>query len=106
MTLRSCEDPYLEEIRQIISGSLEGYGARVYLFGSRASQNASTGSDCDVGIYTKQRLAPGILSSIREQLEESTIPYQVEIVDLSETSREFAAKVEQEGTLWHDSMRK
>ena len=56
----------------------------VFLFGSRSIGNASPISDIDVAIYPKKSLHSGPLSSIREELEESGIPYSVDLVDLTQ----------------------
>jgi len=42
----------------------------------------------------------GLLSRLREKLEESHIPYVVEVIDLTQADEEFAQKVRDEGILW------
>ncbi|MBA7557063.1 hypothetical protein ES705_49793 [subsurface metagenome] len=37
---------------------------------------------------------------LREKMENSNMPYKVDIVDLSQTSREFKEKALKEGILW------
>jgi hypothetical protein len=41
-----------------------------------------------------------LLAELRERLEESEVPYDVNIVDLSAASPEVRASVEREGLLW------
>ena len=94
------EDRYLNETRKIVSRALAGHRVRVYLFGSRARGAPVTSSDCDIGIDPLEKLPNGLLSRIREQLEESSVPYAVELVDLSQTAPEFTEKVRQEGIVW------
>ncbi|WP_363331010.1 nucleotidyltransferase domain-containing protein [Desulfonatronospira sp.] len=79
---------------------MKEHPVRVYLFGSRASGKARLFSDCDIGIEPLQNLPVGHLSRLREKLEESHIPYAVEVVDLSLANEEFARKVRDEGILW------
>jgi hypothetical protein len=46
-------------------------------------------------------LPPGLLSDIRDALEESTVIYRVDLVDLSEVGPSFRERVEREGVLWN-----
>jgi predicted nucleotidyltransferase len=91
---------YLNEVKKIVLAGLRGHPARVYLFGSRAHGDAVAGSDIDVAVLPADPLPPGLLSLIREQLEESHVPYVVELVDLSDADPAFRQLVQQEGTLW------
>jgi len=47
-------------------------------------------------------LPRGLLSKIREELEESHIPYPVDLVDLSKSNPTFLQHVTQEGVIWND----
>ena len=93
-------DQYLAQIRDIIVQNLELYAVKVYLFGSRVNESVRTGSDCDVGIDPLQDLPVGLLSKLREDLEESNIPYVVELIDLSQVEEEFAQKIREQGLFW------
>ncbi|HCU24536.1 MAG TPA: nucleotidyltransferase domain-containing protein [Deltaproteobacteria bacterium] len=93
---------YLDEVRSILFNSLPKHSVRIYLFGSWARGKAQRISDIDVGIWPLQALPPAQLSRLREQFEESHIPYPVEIVDLSTVSPEFRERVLKEGILWND----
>jgi len=41
------------------------------------------------------------MAEIRERLEESDIPYTVDVVDLARTSQTFRDKVRREGIRWN-----
>jgi predicted nucleotidyltransferase len=92
----------LERVRRIVLDALRGRPARVYLFGSSASGSARSSSDIDVAIEPLESLPPGVLSSLREALEESTIPYDVDVVDISAAPPELRERVRQQGILWTD----
>lgn len=96
-------DQYLSQIFEIIAAHLGEYPVRVYLFGSRARGWSRTSSDCDIGVEPMHDLPVGLLSRLREKLEESHIPYVVEVVDLAQADQEFAQKVRDEGLLWIDT---
>ena len=53
----------------------------VFLFGSRVTGEASRFSDFDIGIYGKKPLPQMVKAQIEEALEESDIPYSVQVVD-------------------------
>ncbi len=94
------KDIYLEQIREVVLKHLKGYTFQLYLFGSQAIKRASRASDIDVGILPIAPLPRGLLSEIREELEESHIPYSVDLVDLSRTTPEFRRNIRQEGLIW------
>lgn len=50
----------------------------------------------------QEELPDGLLSEIREALEESTVAYPVDLVDLSEASSSFRERVMREGIPWND----
>ena len=90
----------LGRVKDIVLAGLAGYDARVYLYGSCARGDALRCSDIDVAVDPKKALPPGLVSRILETLEESTIPYDVEIVDLQEVSAAMRERVLGEGIAW------
>jgi len=78
------------------SGS--SFDFQIYLFGSRATDKYNDVSDYDIGILASRDISRE-LSIARELLEDSTIPFTVDLVDLSATSEEFATQVQREGIL-------
>lgn len=90
----------LVEVRRIILEGLSGYAVRVYLFGSRARGEGSRASDIDVAVLPLTPLPPWVLSVLRENLEESGVPYQVDLVDLSLADPAFRERILKEGVLW------
>jgi len=90
----------LDRVRSIVLERLAGRPARVYLFGSWATRTRRRSSDIDVAIEASAPLPTGMLAGLREALEESTIPYRVEVVDLTEASPAFRERVRREGIAW------
>ena len=90
----------LAEARRIVLEGLKGRSAQVYLFGSRARGNARRWSDIDVAVLPLEQFPAGLLSSIREALEESHIPFTVDLLDLSDADPAFRTKVLSEGIPW------
>ncbi len=91
----------IRTLRELIESVIKEEGVVVYLFGSRATGNATTVSDIDIGIAFKDRSSRAVIPLLREKIENSNIPYKVDIVDLSQVSREFRERVLREGkVLW------
>jgi predicted nucleotidyltransferase len=90
--------PYHSEIEAIVQQTLAGHCYAVYLFGSQADGTATTTSDIDLGILSEESLTEP-LSLMREALAESHIPYNVDVVNLAETSPSFRKAVLKDGVL-------
>jgi len=90
----------LARVREIACGVLADHDARVYLFGSSVRGQTRRWSDIDVAIDPLRPLPSELLATLRELLEESAVPYDVDVIDLSKASPEIRARVEREGLLW------
>lgn len=91
---------YLDEARELVLRALEGFPADVYLYGSWARGDARRTSDIDVAVLPKSPIPPSVLAKLRESLEESHIPYPVEVVDLASASSSLRERVLKEGVRW------
>ncbi|MFN2378241.1 MAG: nucleotidyltransferase family protein [Candidatus Binatia bacterium] len=98
----SLLDSSLREVRRIVLEGLGDCRAKVWLFGSRASGGAREGSDIDVAVLPLDSIRPGVFASIRDALEESPVPWNVDLVDLTTASPALRANVEKEGIAWRD----
>ena len=90
----------LESVRQIVLDALQGYRAKVWLFGSQATGQARRYSDIDVAILPLEQIPDLTFSNVRESLEESNILRYVDVVNLKDVSSSFLERVLQEGVLW------
>ena len=72
---------------------------KIYLFGSRAKGNASPYSDYDIAIEGHTSLTHK-LTQIKFLIEESQIPYKIDLVDLSKAPY-LKKTIQEEGILWH-----
>ena len=95
------EESSLTEARRIVLQVLGQHAVRIFLCGSRARGRAGPQADIDIAILPLSPLPAGILSELREALEESTIPYDVDIIDLSTVDESFRSKVLSEGVAWN-----
>ena len=93
---------YLQVVRHILLNRLQRYDVKIYLFGSVARGEIRKASDIDVAVLSAGSLPDGVLSEIREELENSRVPYRVELIDLAKASPGFASHVQRAGILWND----
>ncbi len=94
------ENPYLLKLRQMLLEALKGEQVRIVLFGSRTKPNPRPGADVDIGIIPKGRWNSSKLTLLREKLENSNIPYKVDLVDLDQTSKTFQKQALKEFVIW------
>ena len=74
----------IEELRRIVLDALAGRDAAVWLFGSHARGEVRHTSDIDVAILPRGDLPIGFFGELAERIDDSAIPYDVDIVDLRE----------------------
>lgn len=93
----------LQRTKDLVLRALADYPVTVYLFGSFARNEARPSSDIDIAVDPHDSLPRGTMARLREELEESTIPKRVEVVDLRDADPEFRERVRREGVVWSDS---
>ena len=90
----------LDRVKSIVLDRLSEHDVAVYLFGSRAGGAPRAASDIDVAIDAGAPLPRIVLARLRDDLEESTVPYRVDVVDLAECDTAFRERVRREGVRW------
>lgn len=82
-------DPKLiKELQKIIWKYLDKNSYQAFIFGSRATGTNRKYSDIDIGIKGPI-LDFATLAKIKSAFEESTLPYNVDVVDFNYTSEQF-----------------
>ena len=94
----------LQQVRSVVESVAEQATVQVYLFGSWARGEERVTSDIDLAIEGED--ASEMAMQVREALEESNIPYRVDVVNLVEASPALLANVRKEGILWKDCLKK
>ena len=92
--------PDLELASRVIRAHLAGRNVRVRLFGSRARGDSRTWSDIDVAVQANATLPAGVLSTLREALEESSCLLNVDVVDWNDADAELRESITREGIEW------
>ena len=78
-----------KEIAEIVGRHLDLREYKVFFFGSRVSGGGNQYSDIDVGIDGPEEIPYEIMAKIREDAENLSILYKIEIVDFKKVSPDF-----------------
>jgi uncharacterized protein len=92
----------IDELRRMVLTALGEHDAAVWLFGSCARGTARQHSDIDVAILPRDELPIGFFGELSAGIEESKIPYDVDLVDLRHADRALVEAVRREGILWRN----
>ena len=84
----------------MVLAALGEHNAEVWLFGSCARGDVFQHSDIDVGILPRHELPAGFFSDFAEKIEDSSIPYDVDLVDLRRAAPTLIGEVRCEGVKW------
>jgi len=83
-------DKVEKKIKDIILNNLESDNKyRLFIFGSRVSGTPRKYSDYDIGIEGKDMIPFPVLVKIKIALQDSDLPYKVDVVDFSTVSDDF-----------------
>lgn len=93
------QDKYKVLLLSIIHDKLPS--CHVYLFGSRARGTNYPGSDIDIALDTGSKINIRFIGDIKEAIEESSIPFFVDIVDFHAVSSEMREQIRKDGILWN-----
>jgi len=77
---------YIEFIKKIVNENLKHY--KLYMFGSRVTGRAKKYSDVDIAILSDE-LTSDIKAKIEFEFENSTLPYEVDVIDLNSITERF-----------------
>ncbi len=91
---------WIEEARLCVTRAVAPCHARVWLFGSCARGDAKRFSDIDIAVEAEGRLSGMAWAAIDDAIETSTIPCDVDVVDLADVSDAFRARVMAEAVEW------
>ncbi|WP_079529596.1 nucleotidyltransferase family protein [Halobacillus hunanensis] len=92
----------LNELKELVVDQLFSEQVRVYLFGSWARQEEKQSSDIDIAIDSVTPLDGSKWNQLIDVIENSTIPYRVDVVDLWFANSKLVQTVREEGILWKD----
>ena len=74
--------------------------AKIYLFGSRARATNSPESDIDLAIDVGKPAPISLIGRMYEEIEESPIPFCVDIVDVRSVGDDMKEQINKQGVVW------
>ena len=87
-------------LTKLLQPFLHPLQARLVLFGSRARGDADIRSDLDLAIKAPLPLPGDRMAAMREALEQSNIPYRVDLLDYATAPAALRAAIDDEGVEW------
>lgn len=90
----------IEELKKFLLEYFKNKKVKIWLFGSRARGDNTSCSDIDIAIEGKN--IEKDLISIKEIIEESNLPYKIDIINLVEASEYLKIEIKKEGILWKE----
>lgn len=96
------ENKNLLKLKELVTGFLKNEQVTILVFGSRARKENLPFSDVDIGIIPHNGFPESKLALLREKIEDSSVPYKVDIVNLSETSQNFRKEILKDAVIWKD----
>lgn len=89
------EKRHLDFILQVLKDNIPQKDAKFYIFGSRAKGNYKEYSDIDIAVkLPDEKLSADILGKILMKFSDSTLPYEVDVIDLNAIDKKFRNLIE------------
>lgn len=90
----------IHAVRLLVTNKLANTSARVYLIGSSARGDSNRYSDIDIAVETLQATPETLIPDIRCLLEQSDIPFFVDVFDFTQLDELYRQQIKKEGVLW------
>ena len=94
------DEKYLDMLKEIILSLIDNEKVMVFLFGSRISENHSSRADVDIGLLADDKLSTRLFHTIRNAIDESIIPWEVDIVDFTRVDPTFKEEALKDILIW------
>ncbi len=96
------ENKYLAQLKNLVLDELKSQNIKIFMFGSRARGDNYIGSDVDIGLIPKGKMDSNKISLLKEKIDNSNIPYKVEIVNFNDVSEDFKSEALKDIEIWKD----
>src|SRR5689334_22239655 len=98
--MNAVRERAIRELRRMVLDALGDRQAEIWLFGSCARGDVRQHSDIDIAILPRDPLPAGFFAELAADIEDSPIPYDVDLVDLRRADPALAEEVRREGIKW------
>ena len=95
------KDRYLDITKNIVLNSINRNEISVFLFGSRVGAEPKKSSDVDIGFISNSRVKRSIFRKIIDRIDESRIPYHVDLIDFTNADKQFKKYAMKRIIIWN-----
>jgi uncharacterized protein len=95
------KDQYIQLAKDIILKNIDTKSVSVFLFGSRANNETGKSADIDIGFISQDKIYPSLFRRLNEELENSRIPYHVDLIDFSKVNADFKNTAMKKIDIWN-----
>ncbi len=88
--------------KKTVLEELKNSDCKIFLFGSRVTKKNHRFSDMDIGIIPGKDFNTKVLSPLKEKLNESVIPFKVDVVNFSVVSDKFKEEALKNIVWWRE----
>jgi predicted nucleotidyltransferase len=97
------EDKYIEIAKNKVLNLIDKDTTSVFLFGSRADNSFTNDSDLDIGFLSDKKINLLLFHKIREELDNSIVPYSFDLVDFYDADQDFKKIALENMIVWNKS---
>lgn len=105
MTVRrkmTSDQKYLDLLKDLVLSQVDTDKVKVFLFGSRALPNYPSRADADIGLDADEPIPSEVYHKIRNAVEDSMIPWDVDIVDFTRVDPQFRKEATRHIVVWNE----
>ena len=94
-------EKYMDILKEIILSRIDTEKVMVFLFGSRAFDHYPSRADVDIGLLTDDKLPPHLFHKIRNAVDDSIIPLEIDLVDFTRANTSFKEAALKDIVIWN-----
>ncbi|MBI2996472.1 MAG: nucleotidyltransferase domain-containing protein [Candidatus Melainabacteria bacterium] len=95
------ENDYIDIVKKIVLENIPKDKFNIFLFGSRVREKHRQRADIDIGVKGNTKLDKKIIWEIKDTIEESIVPYKVDIIDFVDVNPEFKEEALKDIKIWN-----
>lgn len=95
-----AETDYIQLCKELVLGNINTDEYAVFLFGSRAYDRHPEKADIDIGVLGEKEMPESERYMIKDKIEETEIPYNVDIIDFFNVDDTFKKVALRKIELW------
>ena len=99
--ITNYDEKYINKLKEIILSLIDTEKVMVFIFGSRVSGRHASRADIDIGLMANEKLPRNLFHTIRNAVDESIIPWEIDIVDFTRVTPSFKDEALKDIIIWN-----